>query len=133
MAIGTTRAPASGIWVMTHLGAQPATGPIGVARVGCRRGSLREIREAVHRRARERFAGTQHGGGKVGPIRRVGEVLGLEADSVALAIGAALAADEPTVELVAGVELHSGLAGLDLEHASRGRIDQARGAVQRRT
>ena len=65
--------------------------------------------------------------GNSGRFGRVGEVLRLEAHAVALPVGLAAAAAQPAVEEVAGVELDAGLGGLDLHHAARGRIGEARG------
>ena len=66
--------------------------------------------------------------GNSGWFGRVGIVLRLQAHAVALPIGPALAAAQPAVEEVAGVELDAGLGGLDLHHpaARPGRQDGRR-------
>src|SRR6476661_559281 len=51
------------------------------------------------------LAGAEDGRGEVGLVGRVREVLGLEAETVALAVGAAGCADERAGQEIAGVEL----------------------------
>src|SRR5690348_13377079 len=92
----------------------------------------RERREAMHGRAPERLAGAQHRRGEVGAVGRIGKVLGLETDAVALPERLPFAADEAAVELVAGVALDAGLCRLDLEDAAAGQVVEARRAPQRR-
>jgi hypothetical protein len=63
----------------------------------------------------------------MGVVRRVGEVLGLEAQAVVAVVAGTGAAHEGAVEEVPGVELEARLGGVDLEHAAARRVAQAGG------
>ena len=68
--------------------------------------------------------------GKFGVVGRIGEVLRLEREPVALAVLAAAGAVQRAVEEVAGVELDPRLGRLERQHAAarrvaqRGRLDE---------
>src|SRR5215212_2361860 len=70
------------------------------------------------------LAGAQHGRREVWVVGRVREVLGLQGQAVALAVGAAAGPDQGPVEEVAGVELDAGLVGEDLQHPPAARVLQ---------
>lgn len=65
-------------------------------------------------------------------IRRIGEVLRLQAESVAMLVRVTVAADR-AIEEVAGIELHSGLRGRNFQDASGRGFVNARGQDQART
>ena len=65
-------------------------------------------------------------------IRRIGEVLSLEAEGVPAAVGDVPAADEASVEGVSGVELEPRLGGENLENPTRLRIRRSRREGRRR-
>ena len=69
----------------------------------------------------------EEGGGELGLVGAVGEVLGLEAEAAPLRVGALRLAAEASVEEVAGVELDAGLGGEDLEDAARLGFEDAGG------
>src|SRR5699024_2241073 len=60
------------------------------------------------------LTGLEHGGGEVGVVGGVGEVLGLQAEAPALVVGSAVLAHRAAVHVVAGVELHAGGGGVHL-------------------
>src|SRR5580692_8492380 len=70
-------------------------------------------REREDRRRRARRAGLQLGGGEVGLVGRVREVLGLERVARALPVGVAADAHERPGQAVARVHLDAGLVGPD--------------------
>src|SRR5215211_4066779 len=80
--------------------------------------------EPVDRGGVVALAGAQHGRREVGVVGRVGEVLGLQGEAVALAVGAAAGPDHGAVEEVARVELDAGLIGQDLQHPTTARVLQ---------
>src|SRR6187397_1444039 len=82
-------------------------------------------REAMHGRAREFLARSQHGRREVGSIRRIGEMLGLQTHAVTLPVGLARRAKQLAIELVAGVELDAWLGGADLHRSPGRRVDQS--------
>src|SRR5262245_54162801 len=73
--------------------------------------------ERVHSLRAEFLAGAQRRGRERGLVRRIREVLSLEAEGVAALVRAARLSDERAVEEVGAVELHSGLGRADLEDA----------------
>src|SRR5690242_10300877 len=74
--------------------------------------------EAVDRGALVGLAGAQDRGREVGVVGGVGEVLGLEGEGVALAVGLLADAQESAVEEVAAVELDAGLVGVYFDGAA---------------
>src|SRR5215211_4770989 len=80
--------------------------------------------EPVDRGGVVALAGAQHGRREVGVVGRVGEVLGLQGETVALPVGAAAGPDHGAVEEVARVELDAGLVGEDLQHPPAARVLQ---------
>jgi hypothetical protein len=60
-------------------------------------------------------------------IRRIGEVLGFEAEAVAIFVDVALLAGDGAVEKISGVELDAGLSGGDFHDAAAGRLVDAGG------
>src|SRR6476620_9648059 len=83
--------------------------------------------EGVGRCFAELLAGAEDGRREVGLVGRVREVLGLEAEAVALAVGAAGCADERAGQEIAGVELDARLGGTDFEAAPGCRLADNRG------
>src|SRR5215216_6384576 len=65
----------------------------------------------------------QHGRREVGVVGRVGVVLGLEGEPVALPVHPAAGADQRPVQEVAGVELDARLVGDDLQDPAAPRLD----------
>src|SRR5215218_10830360 len=80
--------------------------------------------EPVDRGGVVALAGAQHGRREVGVVGRVGEVLGLQGETVALPVGAAAGPDHGAVEEVARVELDAGLVGEDLQYPPAARVLQ---------
>src|SRR5690242_3461174 len=73
------------------------------------------------------FAGAKDGAGELGLVRRVGIVLGFEAEGVVLLEAARARA---AVEKIAAVELYARLGRIDLHHASTRRLLHAGGELQ---
>src|SRR5271157_4316114 len=83
--------------------------------------------EAVNRRRMEALAGLQLGSWEREMVRRIGIVLGFEAERVALVVYLAIRSGHRAVEKVARVELHAGLVGQYLKHAASRRFVGFRG------
>src|SRR5438045_2544814 len=64
-------------------------------------------------------------------VRRVREVLRLEAHAVALPIREAARAEQASIEKIARVELDPGLGRLDVEDAAAARVDESGRRVER--
>src|SRR5207244_5550771 len=77
---------------------------------------------------RIRLAGTQQRRWELPFVRRVGEVLRLEAEAGAFAVHVTALAGR-YIETIPRIELHARLSGLDDERASRLRFDHARGEM----
>ena len=71
-------------------------------------------------------AGLERSRREVGPVRRVGEVLGFQTERLPATVSATAAAADPVVEKVPGVELEPGLSGRELEHATAFGLDDSR-------
>ena len=85
----------------------------------------------VDRFGRKFLAGTQHGGRELGMIRRVGIMLGFQAESAIFLIGLATLADDAGIEMNGGIELHAGLGGQHFHLAAGRRIVHFSGETQR--
>src|SRR5260370_23200038 len=85
----------------------------------------------VDRFGRKFLAGTQHGGRELGMIRRVGIMLGFQAESAIFLIGLATLADDARIEMNGGIELHAGLGGQHFHLAAGRRIVPFSGETQR--
>src|SRR5579872_912318 len=92
--------------------------PATLAEAAPRNERLSSDAKAEHRRRVIAAVGAQHRGREVRMVRRVGEMLRLEAERGSLLIDAAALAGQRPVEEVAGIELHAGLGRGDVERAS---------------
>jgi hypothetical protein len=63
-------------------------------------------------------------------IRRIGKMLGFQAERGVLREYMPVASGHGSIERVAGVQMDAGLCGQDIEHATADRIDQARCGAQ---
>src|SRR6478672_6179312 len=93
------------------------------------RGSVRGA-ELEHRGGLVHLARTQDHRGKLRLIRRIGKVMRLEGQSVAVLVDVPALSYGGAVEEVAGIELHAGLGGVDVERTSRGRLHDVRGTYE---
>src|SRR6267142_5429193 len=74
------------------------------------------------------LAGLEDDGGEFRLIRRIGKVLGFQAEGVAARIGEAALAGSFAIEKISGVKLDAGLGGPNFQDAAGGGLDDARGA-----
>ena len=87
--------------------------------------------EAEHCRRIERLAGAEDGAREVRLVGAVGEVLGFERETVALAVAAVARAGERAGQEVAGVELDARLGRADLQDAPGAGLGDPRGLGER--
>src|SRR6267142_1684611 len=71
------------------------------------------------------LAGLEDDGGEFRLIRRIGKVLGFQAEGVAARIGYAALAGSFAIEKIAGVKLDAGLGGPNFHDAAGGGLDDA--------
>ena len=76
------------------------------------------------------LSGTEDRRRPLGLVGRVGILLGLEADAVALVVHDALLAGDGAVQEVAGVDLDAGFVGIDLQVDAGGRAAELDGDLR---
>ena len=83
-------------------------------------------RQAEDRRMAVDITRSQNSRWEVRMIRRIGKMLGFQAERGVLREYMPVASGHGSIERVAGVQMDAGLCGQDIEHATADRIDQAR-------
>jgi hypothetical protein len=76
------------------------------------------------------IARSQDGRWEVRMIRRIGKMLGFQAERGILGEHMPVASGHGSIERVAGVQMDAGLCGQDIKHATADRIDQTRCRAQ---
>src|SRR4051812_35757683 len=94
--------------------------------------STRLAPEHEHRLRRELGARTQDRRRKLRLVRRIREVLRLEAEAETMSVDAVALSVDRAVEEVAGVELHAGLRRVHVEGTPRRRLEHVSGVREPR-